>query len=42
MQFRDLGAQYEALKPQIDDAILGAVKEGRYISGPQVRELRNM
>ena len=39
MQFRDLGAQYEALKPQIDDAILGAVKEGRYISGPQVREL---
>ena len=39
MQFRDLGAQYDALKPQIDDAILGVVKEGKYISGPQVREL---
>ena len=39
MQFRDLGAQYEALKPQIDEAILTVVKEGRYISGPQVCEL---
>lgn len=39
MQFRDLGAQYRALKPQIDAAILAAVEEGRYISGPQVGEL---
>ena len=39
MQFRDLGAQYKALKPQIDEAILSAVGEGRYISGPQVKEL---
>lgn len=39
MQFRDLGAQYRALKPQIDEAILAVVEEGRYISGPQVREL---
>lgn len=39
MQFRDLGAQYRVLKPQIDEAILTVVKEGRYISGPQVQEL---
>ena len=39
MQFRDLKAQYLALKPQIDRAIFDAVEEGRYISGPQVREL---
>lgn len=39
MQFRDLGAQYAALKPQIDEAIFAAVEEGHYISGPQVREL---
>ena len=39
MQFRDLKAQYLALKPQIDQAIVDAVEEGRYISGPQVREL---
>lgn len=39
MQFRDLHAQYEALKPQIDAAVLGAIDEGRYISGPQVAEL---
>lgn len=39
MQFRDLKAQYLALKPQIDQAIFDAVKEGHYISGPQVREL---
>lgn len=39
MQFRDLRAQYAAFKPQIDEAIFVAVEEGRYISGPQVREL---
>ena len=39
MQFRDLKTQYLALKPQIDQAIVDAVEEGRYISGPQVREL---
>lgn len=39
MQFRDLGAQYAALKPQIDEAIFAAVEESHYISGPQVREL---
>lgn len=39
MQFRDLGAQYRALQPQIDKAIADAVAEGHYISGPQVKEL---
>ncbi|MEE0706249.1 MAG: DegT/DnrJ/EryC1/StrS family aminotransferase, partial [Adlercreutzia sp.] len=39
MQFRDLGAQYRALQPEIDKAISDAVAEGRYISGPQVKEL---
>lgn len=39
MQFRDLGAQYRALQPQIDKAISNAVQSGHYISGPQVREL---
>ena len=39
MQFRDLHAQYQALKPEIDTAVLGAIDEGRFISGPQVGEL---
>ena len=39
MQFRDLGAQYRALQPQIDTAIADVVAEGHYISGPQVKEL---
>lgn len=39
MQFRDLGAQYRALQPQIDKAIADVVAEGHYISGPQVKEL---
>ncbi|WP_304596888.1 DegT/DnrJ/EryC1/StrS family aminotransferase [Adlercreutzia caecimuris] len=39
MQFRDLGAQYRSLQPQIDKAIADAVAEGHYISGPQVKEL---
>lgn len=39
MQFRDLNAQYIALQPDIDIAISEVIKEGRYISGPQVDEL---
>ena len=39
MQFRDLHAQYEALKPEIDAAVLSAIDAGRFISGPQVGEL---
>lgn len=39
MQFRDLHAQYLALKPEIDAAVLEVIDEGRFISGPQVKEL---
>ena len=39
MQFRDLPKQYEALKPQIDAAMMGVATSAQFISGPQVREL---
>lgn len=39
MQFRDLHAQREALKSEINAAVLNAIDDGRYISGPQVGEL---
>lgn len=39
MQFRNLLAQYDALRSEIDKAILDTVKEGHYISGHQVGEL---
>lgn len=39
MQFRDLKAQYQALKPQIDKAIQNVLDEGQFIMGRQVREL---
>lgn len=41
MQFRDLHAQYEVLKSDIDEATLRVMAEGRFISGPQVGELEN-
>jgi len=41
MQFRDLGKQYEALKPEIDEAIASVVTSAHFISGPQVKELEN-
>lgn len=37
--FRDLKAQYQALKPQIDQAIQTVLDEGSFIMGRQVREL---
>jgi UDP-2-acetamido-2-deoxy-ribo-hexuluronate aminotransferase len=37
--FRDLKAQYQALKPQIDQAIQTVLDEGQFIMGRQVREL---
>ena len=37
--FRDLKAQYQALKPQIDKAIQTVLDEGHFIMGRQVREL---
>ena len=39
MQFRDLGAQYLALKDDIDAGIARVLGHGRYIGGPEVAEL---
>lgn len=39
MQFRDLNAQYKALKKEIDHSIQTVLDSGRFILGPQVAEL---
>lgn len=39
MQFVNLKAQYQALKPEIDAAIQGVLDHGQYIMGPEVGEL---
>ena len=39
MKFRDLGAQYERLKPEIDAGIAQVVQSGAFILGSQVGEL---
>lgn len=39
MQFRDLSKQYEALKCDIDQAMLDVASQNHYIMGPQVKEL---
>ena len=39
MQFRDLHRQYEAMRAEMDEALLGTVRSGAYIMGPQVAEL---
>lgn len=39
MQFRDLKAQYRALKPQIDEAISQVLESSAFILGKQVTEL---
>lgn len=39
MQFRDLKAQYMALKPQIDQALQTVLDDCNFISGRQVKEL---
>ena len=39
MQFRDLAKQYQVLKNEIDQAILGVASGAHYIMGPQVKEL---
>ncbi len=41
MQFRDLGAQYKALKPEIDAGIAAAIESNGFILGKQVTELEN-
>lgn len=42
MQFRDLKAQYGALKNEIDEAIQEVVNDCNFISGRQVNELEEM
>ncbi len=39
MEFRDLRAQYEQLKPQMDGRIQKVLSEGKFIFGPEVGEL---
>jgi len=39
MQFRDLPRQYEALKEQIDAAMISVASSAHFISGPEVKEL---
>ena len=39
MQFRDLHRQYEAMKAEMDEAMLRVAASGAYIMGPQVAEL---
>ena len=39
MQFRDLKSQYQALKPQMDEAIQAVLDSSDYIAGDQVEEL---
>lgn len=41
MQFRDLDAQYAALKGEIDAGIARVLRHGRYIGGPEVSELES-
>lgn len=41
MEFRNLKAQYAALKPRMDAAIAESIASGHYITGPQVGELEN-
>lgn len=39
MEFRDLKAQYGALKKEIDSAVLNVLASGQYIGGSEVKEL---
>lgn len=41
MQFRDLGAQYKALKPEIDAGIQSVIASNAFILGKEVMELEN-
>lgn len=42
MEFRDLKAQYAAMKDEMDEAILSTVASSRFIGGGPVSELENM
>lgn len=39
MEFRDLKAQYQKLKKEIDEAVLGVMERAQFISGPEVKQL---
>ena len=39
MEFRDLKAQYQCIKPKIDKAVTEVMTLGAFIEGKQVREL---
>lgn len=39
MQFRDLKTQYQALKDEMDQAILNVVASSAYVLGPKVKEM---
>lgn len=39
MEFRDLKAQYQNLKEEIDGKVLSVMQRAQFISGPEVREL---
>ena len=39
MEFRDLKKQYEKLQDRIDQRIADVIRSGRFISGPEVKEL---
>jgi UDP-2-acetamido-2-deoxy-ribo-hexuluronate aminotransferase len=42
MQFIDLKAQQDRIRPQIDEAINKVLQHGRYIMGPEVGQLESM
>ena len=39
MQFIDLKAQYQRIKPKVDAAVLKAMDDGKYIMGDEVKTL---
>lgn len=39
MQFRDLKAQYKALKNKMDEAIMDVVASSAYVMGPKIKEM---
>ena len=39
MEFRDLKAQYKAIKNDMDAGIAEVINSAKFISGPQVKEL---
>ena len=41
MEFSDLKNQYKELKNEIDQSIQDVLNHGRYIKGPEVRELED-